>query len=282
MNNELQFSNLQIEEVNKEIQSIKDIIKNLKSLLSRQFNDLFYQINNNQKVLEDKSKDRNNNLIKEISFNFFYNKKRAFYSEIKSVKTIQPHKIKNYNSYNILRSNSKSQKVKSRFNSTKNNLPKINNKEEFENQNRSHSSTYLYFYGSDINLYEKQMKDNLIIDTKKKEKLIKILLKIKDIYEYMKLIPDIVKEKIEADNFENMLKLKEKFMKNIDEKLKNIFSHKLCEECEKIEYFYGFTKCLCCSNIRCKNCILLCPNCKNFICKNCYKKNHQCDKVMAN
>ena len=30
-----------------------------------------------------------------------------------------------------------------------------------------------------------------------------------------------------------MIKIKEKFMKNIDEKVKNTFSQKYCEECEK-------------------------------------------------
>ena len=30
-----------------------------------------------------------------------------------------------------------------------------------------------------------------------------------------------------------MIKIKEKLMKNIDEKMKNTFSQKYCEECEK-------------------------------------------------
>ena len=283
INNEYQNMNTEISEVNKEILEIKDMIKNLQDLITNKFNNLSNQINNEQQKLINNKAFKKNNLIKEITFNFLNEKKKFIYSRIKSVMTIQPKNNKNNIHSNMaLNSSAKTQKIKKRFNSTKGNLPRVNPLEDIEYQNRSHSSTSLYFYGSDINIHEKKGKENLIIDNNRLKKLLKIELKIKDIFQYMEYIPDIVKAKIDEANNDNMKNIKEKVMKTIDDKMKNIFSHKYCEECEKIEYFFGFASCFKCSNLKCKNCLMLCRDCKHFFCKNCIQKNHQCEKIISN
>ena len=275
--------NKEINEVNKELESIKEVIQNVKNLILNQFNDFSKKININN---DDK---KYKNLIREISFHFFNNNKKYYNSGIKSVKTIRSQNLKNTN--NTLNSNIKKQKLKKKFNSTNTNLIEIYPIKEIEcieNHNRSNSSnSLLYFYGSDINnnILEKKDKnkdkDNLIIDNDILEKLLNLEKKIKNIYEYMELIPDIVKEKMNNELSQNMIKMKDKVNNNLDEKIKNIFSLKFCEECEKVEYFYGFKKCSNCANDSCKNCIMLCQNCKNFLCKNCFQKNHQCEKIVS-
>ena len=270
---QFQSMNTEINDVNKEMQSIKEIIEQIKSLIASQYNDI------SNKIINNKRENNNKNLIKEISSQFLNNKKMLFYSEIKSVKTIQPISKKK-NSNNILYSNKNIKKLKQKYNSSKTIFPRAKSLENLdfqERKERSYSSTSLYFYGSNNNLCEKQDKDNFI-DNDVVEKLLNIETKIKSIYEFMETIPDIVKEKINIDIFQNMFKLKEKVNKNLDEKIKSIFSLKFCEECEKIEYFYGFKKCSNCSNECCKNCILLCSICKHFLCKVCIQKGHQCDK----
>ena len=259
----------EINDVNKEMQSIKEIIEQIKSLMASQYNDISNQIINKKRTNDNK------NLIKEISSQFLKNRKMLFYSGIKSVKTIQPFPQKK-NSYNLY-SNKKIKKLRQKYNSTKSIFPRAKSLEFQERRERSYSSNSLYFYGSNNNIFEKQDKDNFV-DNDVVEKLLNIENKIKSIYEFMETIPDIVKEKINIDIFQNMFKLKEKVNKNLDEKIKSIFSLKFCEECEKIEYFYGFKKCSNCSNECCKNCVLLCTICKHFLCKACMQKGHQCDK----
>ena len=259
----------EINDVNKEMQSIKEIIEQIKSLMASQYNDISNQIINKKRTNDNK------NLIKEISSQFLKNRKMLFYSGIKSVKTIQPFPQKK-NSYNLY-SNKKIKKLRQKYNSTKSIFPRAKSLEFQERRERSYSSNSLYFYGSNNNIFEKQDKDNFV-DNDVIEKLLNIENKIKSIYEFMETIPDIVKEKINIDIFQNMFKLKEKVNKNLDEKIKSIFSLKFCEECEKIEYFYGFKKCSNCSNECCKNCVLLCTICKHFLCKACMQKGHQCDK----
>ena len=258
----------EINDVNKEMQSIKEIIEQIKSLMASQYNDISNQIIN-------KKRANNKNLIKEISSQFLKNRKMLFYSGIKSVKTIQPFPKKK-NSYNLY-SNKKIKKLRQKYNSTKSIFPRAKSLEFQERRERSYSSNSLYFYGSNNNIFEKQDKDNFV-DNDVVEKLLNIENKIKSIYEFMETIPDIVKEKINIDIFQNMFNLKEKVNKNLDEKIKSIFSLKFCEECEKIEYFYGFKKCSNCSNECCKNCVLLCTTCKHFLCKVCMQKGHQCNK----
>ena len=272
---QFQSMNTEINDVNKEMQSIKEIIEKIKSLIASQYNDISNQIINRKRSHDNK------NLIKEISSQFFNNKKTLFFSGIKSVKTIQPIP-KKMNSNNILYSIKKIKKLREKYNSAKSIFPMVKsleNLEYHERKERSYSSNSLYFYGSTKNICEKQDKDkDNFIDNDVVEKLLNIENKIKSIYEFMETIPDIVKEKINIDIFQNMFKLKEKVNKNLDEKIKSIFSLKFCEECEKIEYFYGFKKCSNCSNDCCKNCVLLCTICKNFLCKACMQKGHQCDK----
>ena len=279
-NIDFQFQNMNVEEINEvnnELETIKDLIINVKSLLSSKLFILSNEAIYNQKSNIDKSLNKDN-LIKEISFQFYNNKTRPFFSEIKSVKT-QPKKIKYNYTNNALSSILKIQNLKKSY-SAKFNLPVIPTIEEIQNQGRSRSSSSLYFYGSEINFNFREKKDNLILDNDLLEKLLRIELKIKNIYEYMESIPDIVKEKINTDVLQNIFKLKEKVNKNLDEKIKNIFSLKYCEECERVEYFYGFKKCSNCSNDICKNCLSLCPICKKFLCKNCFQKSHQCDKAI--
>ena len=266
---QFQSMSSEINDVNKEMQSIKEIIEQIKSLMASQYNDISNQIINKKRTNDNK------NLIKEISSQFLKNRKMLFYSGIKSVKTIQPFPQKK-NSYNLY-SNKKIKKLRQKYNSTKSIFPRAKSLEFQERRERSYSSNSLYFYGSNNNIFEKQDKDNFV-DNDVIEKLLNIENKIKSIYEFMETIPDIVKEKINIDIFQNMFKLKEKVNKNLDEKIKSIFSLKFCEECEKIEYFYGFKKCSNCSNECCKNCVLLCTICKHFLCKVCMQKGHQCDK----
>ena len=80
------------------------------------------------------------------------------------------------------------------------------------------------------------------------------------------------------DTFKNLM-IKEydeklpKFGKDIEEnlndKMKTMFSIKWCNDCEKIDYFYGFLPCFICKKDNCKQCIILCTQCKHLICKKC-------------
>ena len=55
----------------------------------------------------------------------------------------------------------------------------------------------------------------------------------------------------------------------LNNKMNSMFSLKWCNECEKVDYFYGFLPCQICNKDNCKDCIILCSKCKNFICKKC-------------
>ena len=277
-----QFLNInnEINEVNKEIKLITEIFQNLKSILLNQFNDLSDQIKINKQNSNSFNKRiiKRENLIKEISFQFFKNKRQEFYSGIKTVNTL-PKKIRsNANIYNAFYLNLKNQKLKGKFNSTKSVLPLLNISEEVEFHNRSHSSNSIYFYGSDINLHKKNKKCDLIIDDDILKKLLNLESKIKNIYEFFESIPQLVKEKVNINIIQKMFNLKEKVNNILEDKLKNIFNMKYCEDCEKIEYFFGFKKCFNCPNYCCKNCIVLCSNCKQFLCKSCFQKNNHCEK----
>ena len=49
----------------------------------------------------------------------------------------------------------------------------------------------------------------------------------------------------------------------------SMFSLKWCNQCEKVDYFYGFLPCYICNKDNCKNCIILCSQCKHLTCKTC-------------
>ena len=56
---------------------------------------------------------------------------------------------------------------------------------------------------------------------------------------------------------------------NLNDKMKTMFNIKWCNDCEKIDYFYGFLPCFICKKDNCKQCIILCTQCKHLICKKC-------------
>ena len=275
--------NKEIKEVHSEIELISKIFQNLKTTLLNQLNDSLNEIKinkHNSNSLNNKNIKREN-LIKEISFEFYNNKKQSVYMGIRPLKSTQQKKIKsNINIINPLNLNVKNQKLKSKFNSTEIGFPLVKNFEENDFHNRSYSSNSYYFYNSDINIHDKKIKENLIIDNDILKKLLNIELKIKNINEFFESITELVKKKVNIDIFQKMLKLKEKFNKCLEDKLKNMFSLKYCEKCEKIEYFFGFKKCSFCQNYCCKNCIILCSNCKHFCCKICFQKNNHCLKLI--
>lgn len=89
-----------------------------------------------------------------------------------------------------------------------------------------------------------------------------------------------LKEKVNSELTEKLNEINTHIEKDIDEKIEKIFSLKYCQECEKIDYFYGFIKCSLCNGEYCKQCIVICVNCKNFCCVKCClcKK---CDKLIC-
>ena len=269
--------NKEIKEIHSEIELISKIFQNLKTTLLNQLNDSLNEI----KINKYNKNIKRENLIKEISFQFYNNKKQSVYLGIRPLKSTQQSKIKsNINIINPLNLNVKNQKLKSKFNSTEIGFPLVKTIEENDFYNRSYSSNSYYFYNSDKNIHDKKIKENLIIDNDILKKLLNIELKIKNINEFFESIPELVKKKVDLDIFQRMLKLKEKFNKCLEDKLKNMFSLKYCEKCEKIEYFFGFKKCSFCQNYCCKNCIILCSNCKHFCCKICFQKNNHCLKLI--
>ena len=56
---------------------------------------------------------------------------------------------------------------------------------------------------------------------------------------------------------------------NLKDKMTSMFSLKWCNQCEKVDYFYGFLPCYICNKDNCKNCIILCSQCKHLTCKTC-------------
>ena len=86
----------------------------------------------------------------------------------------------------------------------------------------------------------------------------------------------ISKKKLENIKYSLLKDYDEKlpiFEKEIEEdlnnKMKSMFSIKYCNECEKIDYFYGFLQCYLCKKNNCKQCIVLCSQCKHLFCKKC-------------
>ena len=67
----------------------------------------------------------------------------------------------------------------------------------------------------------------------------------------------------------NLLNFGKDIEENLNDKMKTMFSIKWCNDCEKIDYFYGFLPCFICKKENCKQCIILCTQCKHLICKKC-------------
>ena len=130
---------------------------------------------------------------------------------------------------------------------------KDNNKVNEENNNNLIKENPNNNYSILLNTLENQINSfNLITEnmiSKKKLENIKYSL-LKD---YDEKLPIFEKE-IEED---------------LNNKMKSMFSIKYCNECEKIDYFYGFLQCYLCKKNNCKQCIVLCSQCKHLFCKKC-------------
>ena len=91
---------------------------------------------------------------------------------------------------------------------------------------------------------------------------------------YTKKIP--INEKINTfknsiiEEYDEKLPIFGKEIENeLNNKIQLMFNLKWCNECEKVDYFYGFLPCDICNKDNCKDCIILCSKCKKFICKKC-------------
>ena len=86
---------------------------------------------------------------------------------------------------------------------------------------------------------------------------------------FTKNIQTEIKEDISNEFKKQVINFNNKIENNLNNKIGKMFSLKYCKECEKVDYFYGFIKCAICISDNCKQCILLCLSCKNLLCKNC-------------
>ena len=255
----------EINKLNEEIENIKEIINQIKTLINNKTN----EISNNIKTQKYEQK---NNIIEEIIFNAFNQPKVYLRSRNKPTKTLQPYKfgVKSTNLTQRRNSSKIIKKEEKKFNSTEDNLPKINKiKEHIKNKTRSYSSNSLYFKENEKN--EIIQEDDLL------KQITKIDNKIESIYSNIKVVPEQVKNKIFKDVLNYLNKLKELVDNHFAEKIRNKFKLKYCKDCEKIECFYCFKECFNCSNEYCLNNIILCRNCKQLICKQCYQKVHKCN-----
>ena len=251
----------EIIKLNEEIGNIKELISIIKDLINNKTN----EISNN---IKSQSNEQKNNLIEEIIFKAFNQPKTYVRSSSKPIRTLQPHKYapKNIDSNERKNSYKRIKSYEKKFNSTEDNLPKINEiKDHLKNRTRSYSSNSLYF------------KDDEKKDIELFKQLLKIENKIESIYSNIKLVPEQVQEKIFKDVLNYFDKLKELVNKYFEEKIRNKFKFKYCKECEKVECFYCFKGCFNCNREYCLNNIILCRNCKQFICKECYQKGHKCN-----
>lgn len=75
-----------------------------------------------------------------------------------------------------------------------------------------------------------------------------------------------------TSTFDNKLQdLEIRINSNMDTRLKEMYNLKWCNECEKVDYFFGFIKCEICIKETCKQCVLLCKSCRKLYCKKCVK-----------
>ena len=264
-----EYNDILKDEINKlseEIGNIKEFINILKALINNKTNDIYNNIKSQSNV-------QKNNLIEEMIFKAFNQPKVYVRSRSKPIRTLQPHKYGIKNNINSNERKNSHKRIKSyekKFNSTEDNLPKINEiKDHLKNKIRSHSSNSLYFKDDE--------KKDIFKDNDLFRHVLKIENKIKSIYDNLKLVPEQVKEKIFSDILNYFDKLKEMINKYFEEKIRNKLKFKYCKDCEKVECFYCFKGCYNCNNEYCLNNIILCRNCKQFICKECYQKVHNCN-----
>ena len=161
-----------------------------------------------------------------------------------------------------------------------------------EEKNEKINKTKLKEINKTRNIYINKEKEDNNYNTNKNNKEKEIILNENDsINHFSELLNSLQNELNSINSFTKKIPLNEKintFKKSIieeyDEKLpifgkeienelnnkmKSMFSLKWCNECEKVDYFYGFLPCHICNKDNCKDCIILCSQCKNFICKKC-------------
>ena len=254
----------EILKLNKEIEQIKGFINDIKTLIIEQSNN----VSNN---IQNQTYKSDNNTVEKIIYNAFNQPNIYVRSRIKTIKTVQPRRLNlqnmniNINTDKKIKSNNRTKSAKKKYNSTQDKLPFVN-----VNKNilRSYSSNSIYFRDS--------IKKSINIDNDLVMQIIKIESKIKNIYDNILLVPEKVNEEIIKDVMNYFDGLKQLIDKNLEEKIKDKFKPKFCEECQKVECFYCFKRCFNCKIEFCLNNIILCRNCKNFFCKDCYQKSHKC------
>ena len=257
----------EIVKLSQEIETIKEYINSIKTLLINRTNDL-----GNIIKFTTQNED-NNNILEDIIFNAFNQPKIFFRSRMKSTKTIQAKKADLKKINKKINSNIRAKSLEKKFNSTTEHLPTINMiKDQRKMFTRSFSFNSVYFRDPINASINKEQETDLL-----SEKISKIENQIKDIYNNLKDVPEKLNENITKDVLNYFDKLKEIIDKNLAEKIKDKFRLKFCEECQKVEYFYCFKDCSNCKIEYCINNIILCRICKQFICKNCYHKVHKCN-----
>ena len=134
---------------------------------------------------------------------------------------------------------------------------------------------------SSFSLIKSKISDNIFVVDEEKDKseeinhynelisLNNIESRLTNVENNSKKIYSQIKDKINSEMSNKLNEININIEKDIDKKIDLMFTLKICKECEKVDYKYGFTKCIICSKEICKQCTLLCSSCKSFCCLKC-------------
>ena len=94
-------------------------------------------------------------------------------------------------------------------------------------------------------------------------------LKLTELENNTKIFYSKIKDKLNSEISIKLNSINIDIEKEIEKKIDLMFNSKKCNQCEKIDYYFGFINCSICSENICKQCVVLCTKCKNFCCYKC-------------
>ena len=285
INKEINNMNKEIENVQTQLSSIKNNVKQVINILKEEFADLTDLISKTEDLKESQKKetnenlDSNNNSINNINsinkkenninyqaLNIYSLHKFSFSGDM--LPTGQDLAKKNL----LLNQNSPNFK-NSKFNNENQTPEKFNQIHQINlgiPSNNSNNDLMLNNFNSFRSAENREGND---IISNKNEKIINSLSNLENrmtnLENFTKNVQTEIKEDINNEFKKQVINFNNKIENNLDNKINKMFSLKYCKECEKVDYFYGFTKCHICNIENCKQCILLCLSCKHLLCKNC-------------
>ena len=273
----------EIENIQTQLSSIKNSVKQVINILKEEFADLSDLVNKkNEKKENPENIDSNNN--NNINSNNVNNTSNSFnkLEKVLCLNNESLHKFSFSGDYPCLQDPKKNIIINS-FIPNKSNT-KINNKNQSPSNTNKVISQNNVDNTKNINNNELafssekcksfQSDDNNDINIKNNnDKIFNSILnlenRISNLENISKNLTTELKNDISNEFNKQVIIFNNKIENNLDNKINKMFSLKYCKECEKVDYFYGFIKCTICNAENCKQCIVLCLSCKHLLCKSC-------------